>query len=149
MRKEYKGLANFWNKTRTMPKCFFSWVFCLLYEDIREKIEVVFQRRASTSSPALTKFLDNTKITDHLSMRISFRQFANFLDHHHNGQKVVLIITENQTIPFPNKRASLTRNPFVVSQFIARLYADTSLDSKISIMQLYFLDLVLPDSRSW
>ncbi len=69
------------------------------YEDIREKIEVVFQRHASASSPALTKFLDNTKITDHLSMRRFFRQFANFLDHHHNGQKVVLIIDEFDGIP--------------------------------------------------
>lgn len=66
-----------------------------LYEDICEEIEAVFQKRGSASSLALTEFLDNTKITDHLSMRRFFRRFSNFLDHHHNtGQKVVLIIDE-------------------------------------------------------
>ena len=71
-----------------------------LYEDICEEIEAVFQRRGSASSPALTEFLDNTKITDHLSMRRFFRRFSNFLDHHHNnGQKVVLIIDEFDGIP--------------------------------------------------
>lgn len=70
-----------------------------VYEDIREEIEAVFQRRGSASSPALTEFLDNTKITDHLSMRRFFRRFANFLEHHHNKQKVVLIIDEFDGIP--------------------------------------------------
>lgn len=70
-----------------------------LYEDIREAIEAVFKKRGSASSPALTEFLDNTQIRDHLSMRRFFRQFANFLEHHHNGQKVVLIIDEFDGIP--------------------------------------------------
>ncbi|MDE0636590.1 MAG: AAA-like domain-containing protein [Candidatus Poribacteria bacterium] len=70
-----------------------------VHEDIREKIEAVFQKRGSTSSPALIEFLDNTQITDHLSMRRFFRQFSNFLKHHHNGQKVVLVIDEFDGIP--------------------------------------------------
>ena len=70
-----------------------------LYEDICGEIEAVLQKRGSASSPALTEFLDNTKITDHLSMRRFFRRFSNFLEHHHNGQKVVLIIDEFDGIP--------------------------------------------------
>ena len=70
-----------------------------LYEDICEEIEAVFQKHGSGSSPALTEFLDNTKITDHLSMRRFFRRFSNFLEQHHNRQKVVLIIDEFDGIP--------------------------------------------------
>ena len=70
-----------------------------VYEDIREKIEAVFQRYGSASSSVLIEFLDNTKITDHLSMRRFFRRFSNFLEDHHNGQKVVLIIDEFDGIP--------------------------------------------------
>ncbi|MXY99100.1 AAA family ATPase, partial [Candidatus Poribacteria bacterium] len=70
------------------------------YEDICEEIEAVFQKRGSAFSPTLTEFLDNTEITDHLSMRRFFRRFSNFLEHHHNnGQKVVLIIDEFDGIP--------------------------------------------------
>ena len=70
-----------------------------LYEDIREEIEEIFQKRGSASSPALTEFLDNTQIMNHLSMRRFFRRFSNFLEHHHNRQKVVLIIDEFDGIP--------------------------------------------------
>ncbi|MYA69468.1 AAA family ATPase [Candidatus Poribacteria bacterium] len=70
-----------------------------LYEDICEEIEAVFQKRSSASSPALTGFLDNTQITNHLSMRRFFRRFSNFLEHHHNRQKIVLIIDEFDGIP--------------------------------------------------
>ena len=77
------------------PNVFYQGV----YEDICEEIEAVLQRRGSASSSTLTEFLDNTQITDHLSMRRFFRQFENFLKHHHNGQKVVLIIDEFDGIP--------------------------------------------------
>lgn len=70
-----------------------------LYEDICEEIEAVFQKRGSVSSSTLTEFLDNTQITNHLSMRRFFRRFSNFLEHHHNRQKVVLIIDEFDGIP--------------------------------------------------
>ena len=70
-----------------------------LYEDIREEIEAVFQRRGISSSAALTEFLDNTEITNHLSMRRFFGRLSNFLEHHHSGQKVVLVIDEFDGIP--------------------------------------------------
>ena len=72
-----------------------------VYEDIREEIEAVFQRRGIPLSEALTHFLDTPKITNHLSMRRFFRQFSNFLEHHYNGQKVVLVIDEFDGIPQP------------------------------------------------
>lgn len=70
-----------------------------LYEDIRDEIEGVFQKRGSSSSAALREFLDNTKITNHLSMRRFFRRFSNFLELHYQGQKVVLVIDEFDGIP--------------------------------------------------
>lgn len=72
-----------------------------VYEDIREEIEAVFQRRDIPLSEALTHFLDNTKITNHLSMRRFFRRFSNVLEHHWGRQKVVLIIDEFDGIPRP------------------------------------------------
>ena len=70
-----------------------------LYEDIREEVEEVFQKRGISSSAALTEFLDNTKITNHLSMRRFFGQLSNFLEQHYQGQKVVLVIDEFDGIP--------------------------------------------------
>ncbi|MDD9976014.1 MAG: hypothetical protein OXU27_18535 [Candidatus Poribacteria bacterium] len=70
-----------------------------VYDDICEKIEAVFQRRGISSSAALMEFLDDTKITNHLSMRRFFGRFSNFLERHYSGQKVVLVIDEFDGIP--------------------------------------------------
>ena len=70
-----------------------------VYEDIREEIESVFQKRNNSLSETLGQFLDNAKITNHLSMRRFFRQLSRLLEHHHNGEKVVLIIDEFDGIP--------------------------------------------------
>ena len=66
-----------------------------IYEDIREEIETVFQRRGSAPSEALEQLLDNTKLTNHLSLRRFFRQLSGLLE----NQKVVLIIDEFDGIP--------------------------------------------------
>ena len=66
-----------------------------LYEDLREAIANVFARRGEVFSEELTEFLDNTEITDHLSMRRFFSNFANFL----SDQRVILIIDEFDGIP--------------------------------------------------
>ena len=66
-----------------------------LYEDLREAIANVFARRGEVFSEELTEFLENTEITDHLSMRRFFSNFANFLSH----QRVILIIDEFDGIP--------------------------------------------------
>ena len=66
-----------------------------LYEDIREEIEVVFQKRGNSISEALMHFLESTQISDHVLMRRFFSNLARLL----NGQRVVLIIDEFDGIP--------------------------------------------------
>ncbi len=70
-----------------------------LYEQIREEIETVFQKRSSAPSEALRRFLEDTMLTDHLSMLSFFKRFARFLDSEYNGQQVVLVIDEFDGIP--------------------------------------------------
>ncbi|MDE0555422.1 MAG: AAA-like domain-containing protein, partial [Candidatus Poribacteria bacterium] len=77
-------------KNRSLPD-FYDY----LYEDIREAIEDVFQKRGSVPSEALTHFLENARMTDHVLMRRFFKNFANLL----NNQRVVLIIDEFDGIP--------------------------------------------------
>ncbi len=66
-----------------------------LYEDIREEIEDVLQKRGNSISEALVHFLESTQISDHVLMRRFFRNLARLL----NGQRVVLIIDEFDGIP--------------------------------------------------
>ena len=73
------------------PSVFYSG----LYADIYEEIENVFARRGEVFSEALTEFLENTEVTDHLSMGRFFRRFSSFL----GDQRVVLIIDEFDGIP--------------------------------------------------
>ena len=66
-----------------------------LYEDIREEIENVFQKRGEALDEALTQFLENTKLTDHVSMRRFFSRFSRLL----KNQRVIVIIDEFDGIP--------------------------------------------------
>ena len=61
-----------------------------LYEDLLEAIGNVFARRGEVFSEALTKFLENAEITDHLSMGRFFRNFSKFL----GDRRVILIETK-------------------------------------------------------
>ncbi|MYK20354.1 hypothetical protein F4055_19660 [Candidatus Poribacteria bacterium] len=71
-----------------------------LSEDICDEVEVIFQRRRSVPSEALTQFLQGTQITDHVAMRRFFTQLARLLEEHFGiRQKVVLIIDEFDAIP--------------------------------------------------
>ena len=70
-----------------------------LYQQIRQGIEQVFQKRDSMPSDVLTQFLKNTTLTDHLSLLEFFRELASFLDLECNGQKVVIVIDEFDGIP--------------------------------------------------
>ena len=70
-----------------------------LYEQMREDIEAVFQRRGWVPSEALRGFLEGTTLTNHLSMMRFFKRFARFLDAEHDGQQVVLVIDEFDGIP--------------------------------------------------
>ena len=66
-----------------------------LYEQIREEVETVFQKRGTMPSKALHQFLEDTTLTDHLSMLSFFKRFGRFL----GTQQVVLVIDEFDGIP--------------------------------------------------
>ena len=66
-----------------------------LYEDIRDEIKNVFQKRESMPPETLTQFLENAELTDHLSVRKLFKNLASLL----NNQRIVLIIDEFDGIP--------------------------------------------------
>ena len=66
-----------------------------LYEQIREEIETVFQKRGAMPSETLHQFLEDTTLTDHLSMLSFFKRFGRFL----GTQQVVLVIDEFDGIP--------------------------------------------------
>ena len=74
--------------------CSASEFYIFFYKRLREKIEDVFKRRGATPSEALCQFLDNTEITDQVTMMEFFKQLVHFLP-----QKVVLIIDEFDAIP--------------------------------------------------
>ena len=72
--------------------------YASLYREIQKEIERVFQKREAAPSDALVQFLADTEITEHVSMREFFEEFAQHLTHH-NYQRVVLIIDEFDGIP--------------------------------------------------
>ena len=65
------------------------------YQDIRQEIEAVFQKREEVPSETLRQFLDTVEIDDHVSIRRFFEGLTSFL----KNQKVVLIIDEFDGIP--------------------------------------------------
>ncbi len=69
------------------------------YKRVRKEIEQVFQKRGHVPADALTRFLDSTKLTNHISMMEFFEAFASVLDSQYGEQKVVLIIDEFDGIP--------------------------------------------------
>ena len=77
------------------PDAFYGYLF----KDIRRGIEHAFEKRGTVPSDILNEFLDNTEVTDHLSMRNLFQQLPRSLTHSDNEQKVVLIIDEFDAIP--------------------------------------------------
>ena len=66
-----------------------------LYKRIYEEIQRVFQKRGIVPSEALSQFLENTKLTDHVAMLEFFQQFGAFL----GDEKLVFIIDEFDGIP--------------------------------------------------
>ena len=73
-----------------------------LTEDIREEIENLYHKRGEVPSEALRDFLENTTLTDNVSMLRGFRTLARLLE----DQRVVVFIDEFDGIP-----------PAVVSDF--------------------------------
>ena len=69
--------------------------YASLYKRIYEEIKCVFQKRGIAPSKALSQFLEDTKLTDHVAMLEFFQEFATFL----GDEKLVLIIDEFDGIP--------------------------------------------------
>ena len=69
------------------------------YKRIRKEINQVFKKRGHAPSGTLTRYLNNTKLTNHILMMEFFEEFAGFLDSQYSEQKVVLIIDEFDGIP--------------------------------------------------
>ena len=86
---------NFEEYENCSPEIFYN----ALYQDICEEIENVFERRGPPLSESMRLFLENTEITDHLSMRRFFRKLQGFLNAECAGQRVILIIDEFDGIP--------------------------------------------------
>ena len=70
-----------------------------LAKQICKEIKRVFQMRGEEIDAALEHFLDNAKMTNHLSMMEFFEQVQHFLKVEEHWQKVVLIIDEFDGIP--------------------------------------------------
>ena len=79
--------------------CSVSDFYISFYRRLREEIEHIFEKRGSTPSKTLSQFLDNTEVTDQISMMEFFKQLVNFLPARDNSEKVVLIIDEFDAIP--------------------------------------------------
>jgi hypothetical protein len=80
--EEYKNLS---------PSAFYGY----FHQDICKEILNYFQKRQSLPPDILSQFLENTSITDHISMRYFFEQLSFFL----KNQKIVIIIDEFDGIP--------------------------------------------------
>ena len=59
------------------------------------RLSASFSKRGVVPSEALSQFLEDTKLTDHVAMLEFFQEFANFL----GDEKLVLIIDEFDGIP--------------------------------------------------
>ncbi len=66
-----------------------------LYQDIREQIGKIFQKRGHVPSEALRQYLQGSQVTDHLSMLRFFTELENLL----KPQRFVMIIDEFDGIP--------------------------------------------------
>ena len=112
-----------------------------LYEDIREAIENVFLQRGETFPKALTEFLGNTEITDHLSMRRFFTHFSDLLE----DQRVILIIDEFDGIPKGAVKGFLhSLRRIYVSNAISRCLHSVSFVGVKSITQLNYDGTISP-----
>ena len=119
------------------PSVFYSG----LYEDLREEIENIFNRRGEVFSEALTDFLENTEITDHLSMQRFFRNFSKLL----GDQRVILIIDEFDGIPREAVRGFLhALRRIYVSNPISRCPHSVGIVGVKSITQLNYDRTISP-----
>ena len=70
-----------------------------LYKTIREELEQAFQRSGTVFSTPLIHYLEETKLTDHVSMLDFFKQLGSLLTCEERQPKIVLLIDEFDAIP--------------------------------------------------
>ena len=111
-----------------------------LYESIYEEIKCVFEKRGYVPSETLNRYLENTKLTDHVAMLRFFQQFGTIL----GDEKLVLIIDEFDGIPSDAVggflhalrniyvHRSMRECPFSVSIVGVKSIAQLNLDRSIS-----------------
>jgi hypothetical protein len=93
------------------PAAFYSY----LHHDLSTEILKTFHKRSETPSEGLRQFLENSKITDHVSTRRFFEGFSSHLQ----NRRVVIIIDEFDGIPirivsdflYSLRRIYLSENP--------------------------------------
>ena len=73
--------------------------YASLCKEICKEIERVLKKRETDPSDELASFLVNTEITDHVSMREFFEEFAKLLSQDTHRQRVVFTIDEFDAIP--------------------------------------------------
>ena len=106
-----------------------------LHADICEEIENVFAQRREVLPKALTDFLQNAGITDHLSMGRFFRRFSSFL----GDQRLILIIDEFDGIPKEAVRGFLhSLRRIYVSNAVARCPHSVGIVGVKTITQLNY-----------
>lgn len=69
--------------------------YARLYQMMSWQIQFVFQERGEAPSTALTRFLEDTQLTDAFSMVTFFERLGNLL----RGQRIILLIDEFDGIP--------------------------------------------------
>ena len=79
--------------------CSASDFYISFYRRLCEEIKNVFEKRDATPSEVLCQFLDNTEVTNQVTMMEFFKQLVRYLPDHENSQKIVLIIDEFDAIP--------------------------------------------------
>ncbi len=70
-----------------------------LYEQLKEQIAAVFQRRGVLPSESLQQLLATTTFADHLSLLSFFKRFSRILASEYGGERVLLLIDEFDGIP--------------------------------------------------
>ncbi len=114
--------------------------YASLYKRIYEEIKRVFQKRGITPSEALSRFLEDTKLSDHVAMLEFLQEFGAFL----GDEKLVLVIDEFDGIPRDAVRgflrslrniyvhSSMSQCPYSVGIVGVKNIAQLNLDRSIS-----------------
>lgn len=119
--------------------------YASLHREIEKEIKSVFQKRQETPSDGLMQFLANATITDHVSMRDFFQEFANHLTSQYNNvQRVVLFIDAFYDIPLALENSFLATLRYIYLSDEPRCVHSVCFESVRSIIQRDMVNAVSP-----